>query len=307
MSVVVLLGPQRLQPTLREVVDELGIEGPIAAVTAGWQEREHEDDELAEHLRGRTRNLELYRRSEEILDADPELAEAFFELRRQRRLARRTYKIRLDHALAAVRELTEEAPSPLVEEEIEAAFAVVRSLDEEHVRRMARLESAFREGPGSGSRPAVRAQWSEVDEILVECQVLAIAGGHVGVLTELLGLFGFRQRLRGHSVLAWSAGAMALGSRVVTFHDRPPQGFGNAEVWGPGLGLYTEHLPLPHAKRRIRIKEPERLSTLARRFAPQTCVPMDEGELLTLVDGKLTGSRSGRQLSLEGAIQELTP
>ena len=188
-----------------------------------------------------------------------------------------TYRIRLDHALAAVRELAEGESTALVEEAIDAAFAAVRALDEEHLRRVHRLEETFRRGPGSGRRPALRKQRRAIDEILVGCQVLAIAGGHVGVLTELLGLFGFRQRLRGRSWLAWSAGAMALGRRVVTFHDHPPQGFGNAEVWGPGLGLYSKHLPLPHAKRRLRIDQPARLATLARRFEPQICAPMDEG------------------------------
>src|SRR4029450_141441 len=40
---VVLLGPQRFEPTLASVVHALGIEEDLATVTAGWQEREDED------------------------------------------------------------------------------------------------------------------------------------------------------------------------------------------------------------------------------------------------------------------------
>ncbi|MDH3254578.1 MAG: hypothetical protein OEM62_06265, partial [Acidobacteriota bacterium] len=65
MSWIVLLGPQRLRPKLADVVRQMNVSGQIAAVTAGWEEREQEDDELAEHLGGRTVNLELYRRGEE--------------------------------------------------------------------------------------------------------------------------------------------------------------------------------------------------------------------------------------------------
>ena len=42
----VLLGAQRFQPTLAAAVKETGVQGRIAIVTAGWQERE--DEELVE-------------------------------------------------------------------------------------------------------------------------------------------------------------------------------------------------------------------------------------------------------------------
>ena len=48
---VVLLGPQR-RPTLDSVVRSLGSGGPWATVTAGWQEREPDDGELASLLGG---------------------------------------------------------------------------------------------------------------------------------------------------------------------------------------------------------------------------------------------------------------
>ncbi len=50
MHPLTLLGPQRLRPTLAAAFDELGISGQVAAVTAGWQEREAEVEEMKEHL-----------------------------------------------------------------------------------------------------------------------------------------------------------------------------------------------------------------------------------------------------------------
>ena len=68
MRPVVLLGPQRLRPDLVEAVDRVGVDGPVAAVTAGWQEREDEIDELSAHLRRPTHNLQLHRRGGPVPD-----------------------------------------------------------------------------------------------------------------------------------------------------------------------------------------------------------------------------------------------
>ena len=63
---VILLGPQR-RPTVDVVARSLGLgreglDGPVATVTAGWQEREPDDGELTALLGGRAVNLSLYRR-----------------------------------------------------------------------------------------------------------------------------------------------------------------------------------------------------------------------------------------------------
>ena len=63
---VILLGPQRLHPTLIHAVDSLGVRGRIAAVTAGWEEREGEDHELSAHLGGRSFNLRIWERGEDV-------------------------------------------------------------------------------------------------------------------------------------------------------------------------------------------------------------------------------------------------
>src|ERR1044072_2749448 len=95
---VTLLGPQRLTPTLAGAVRGVGVEGEIAVVTAGWQEREEEVDELREHLGGRVVNLRLYARAEEVFRKDRALARAHRQ--RQDRLQRmqELYRLRLGHA-----------------------------------------------------------------------------------------------------------------------------------------------------------------------------------------------------------------
>jgi len=105
---VTLLGPQR-RPTVDRVVRSLDVAGPIATVTAGWQEREGEDIELDEQLGGRSVNLRLYQRWEDIQERDHEFVAATRRRRDELLELRHTYLIRLGHALAAVHDLAPDA------------------------------------------------------------------------------------------------------------------------------------------------------------------------------------------------------
>jgi len=125
------------------------------------------------------------------------------------------------------------------------------------------------------------------------CSALAIAGGHVGVLRNRLWLFDVVPVARKGPILAWSAGSMALCERIVLFHDSPPQGPGDAEVFEEGFGVCPGIVPLPHARRRLRLDDPTRVSLFARRFAPARAVVMDDGAILHC-DG--TGGRPGGEV-----------
>ena len=70
---IVLLGPQREQRTVADAVRGLGVEGPVATVTAGWEEREAEDTELRDHL-GRHRPEGVEAAAEAALVAAPSIA-----------------------------------------------------------------------------------------------------------------------------------------------------------------------------------------------------------------------------------------
>jgi hypothetical protein len=103
-------------------------------------------------------------------------------------------------------------------------------------------------------------------------------------------------------VAAWSAGAMVLAETVVLFHDEPPHGAGHPEVFEAGLDLAPGLIPLPHARRRLRLDDPIRVLCLARRFAPSACVPMDEGARVEWNGAGWTLPAGTRRLGIEGTI-----
>ena len=88
-------------------------------------------------------------------------------------------------------------------------------------------------------------------------------------------------------VIAWSAGAMALAERIVLFHDRSAHGPGHPEVYGSGLSVLRNVVPLPHARARLLLDDAPRMAVFARRFAPARCVLLENG---TRMD---TGSDGG--------------
>src|SRR5439155_6367520 len=114
--------------------------GPVAAVTAGWEEREDEIDELSEHLGRPVRNLKLHRRGEEVFQRDAELFLAVGDYLTRRREVRAAYRMRLGHAIDAVRDVMRAGyGAALKEEETEAAIGAVREVDARHRERMTHL------------------------------------------------------------------------------------------------------------------------------------------------------------------------
>lgn len=301
---LIVLGPQRLRPTLAEAVSKLEVEGRIAIVTAGWQEREREDDELTQAIGRQTVNLELYRRTEEILADDPPLFEAHRRRQDQLRELQEIYSRRLEHALAACRELMGlDDSSELVRGERDEAMRAVRELDAHHLRMIQRIHRQFGREVRPARRRVIRRHREEIAESLEGCAALAVAGGHVAVLLNRLRLFGVLELAGERPVLAWSAGAMVLAERVVVFHDSPPQGAGNAEVLEIGLGRVVGLLPLPHARRRLRLGDSMRIALLARRFAPSLCVALDEGDRLAWGSKGWSTLAPARQLLPSGEVQ----
>jgi hypothetical protein len=149
---------------------------------------------------------------------------------------------------------------------------------------------------------SLATQAADVAKLLDECQTVLITGGNVLVLLNRLRLFGVHRRLHDKHLIAWSAGAMVLGERIVLFHDRMPQGRRDPEVLGPGAGVLPGFVFLPDASRRLRIRDRVRNDLLSRRFAPAACMTLDSGAILKFVDGDLRKAEMTRQLLHGGRL-----
>jgi hypothetical protein len=297
----ILLGPQR-RPTLEGVVRSLGLAGPVATITAGWREREPDDAELTAHLGGRAVNLGLYRRWLDLQDRDPEYFAGERELAAVLAGLQELYLLRLDFALRAVYAVQRQAGQAGAAA-VEDAVAAVRELDAAHLRRVNGARGEFFRRLSPHDRPVIAGHRAEVSAALADAAALVIAGGHVGVLAEVLHLFNIAAALRSAPVIAWSAGAMALADRIVLFHDRSPRGPGHAEVYGSGLSLLRDVVLLPHARARLLLDDTPRMAVFARRFAPARCVLLETGTRIEVPDGGWP--RGTRVLGEDGHVTAL--
>jgi hypothetical protein len=285
---VILLGPQR-RPTLDAVVRSLGLAGPFATVTAGWQEREPDDGELTTVLGGRVVKLGLYRRWLDVQEQDPEYATAERALQGMVAELQDLYLLRLDYALQAVyalqrRAQTDQLGGTLTEriaEPVAEAVTAVRELDAAHLAHLNEVRGEFFARLRPHDRPVIAEHRAAVAGLLGEAAALVMAGGHVGVLADVLHLFNVAVVVRS-PVIAWSAGAMALADRIVLFHDRSPHGPGHPEVYGSGLSVVRDVVLLPHARARLLLDDTPRMAVFAQRFAPARCVLLEAGTRLDL-------------------------
>jgi hypothetical protein len=284
----VLLGPQRFLTTAGTVVGSLAPEGPVATVTAGWQDRESADDELDQVMGGRSRNLNLYDRLTDVLTSDERFATQALAQRDAMDELAGIYSLRLQRALESVYAV---ARRPARRDLADAAFAdavrTVRDIDAWYLRTVDQLYGELEAAvPPERSEPIARHR-HEVAEIVREAAVLAVAGGHVGILLRCLRLFAV-DPAHELPVVAWSAGAMAMTERVVLYHDRGPQGVQGAEVWDRGAARVRDVVAMPHARRRLRLDDPLHARVLVHRFAPATCLLLDEGTAVEMTpDGRV--------------------
>jgi len=280
----VLLGPQRFLTTAGTVVHSVASEGPVVTVTAGWQDREAADDELDEVMGGRSRNLHLYGRLSEVLTTDDHFAEEALRHRDAMDELAGIYSLRLQRALDGAYAVARRAAR---EDIAESAFADavrgVQDIDAWYLRTVDQLYGELETAaPPEGSDQVARHR-HEVAELVGGATVLAIAGGHVGILVRCLRLFAVVPPPE-MPVVAWSAGAMALTERVVLYNDLGPQGVQGAEVWDRGLARIRDVVAMPHARRRLRLDDPLHARVFVRRFAPAACLLLDDGTQVVIGD-----------------------
>jgi hypothetical protein len=299
---VTLLGPQR-RPTVDAVAASLPAGEPVATVTAGWQEREGDDAELSKLLGSRDVNLGLYRRWLDVAERDPAFAAGERTVQEVVGELQALYLLRLDHALQAVYEIGRRSGTGRLRASVLAeSLAAVRDLDAAHLHRVSEARLEFYAEMRPHDRPVIAGHRAEVAQVLAGAAALVVAGGHVGVLADVLHLFNVAAAVRS-PVIAWSAGAMALAERIVLFHDRSAHGPGHPEVYASGLSLVRGTVPLPHARARLLLDDAPRMAVFARRFAPARCVLLENGTRIGIDNG--TWPPATRVLAEDGHVTTL--
>jgi peptidase E len=209
--------------------------------------------------------------------------------------------------MAALAELERrQGRSDVIEGDRAEAMEALRELDRRHADRIREAHEEWEERIRPGERPSLAGHREEVAGLVRDADALTIAGGHVAVLINRLRLFDVLGALReDQPVVAWSGGAMCVTEHIVFYHDSPPQGPGNAEVFESGLRLARNLVALPHASRRLRLDDGERVSRFCRRFAPATSVVLGDGAALRLHGKEIVAERGIRRLLPDGTLEAM--
>ena len=301
---VVWLGPQRFRPRVAESLERQGVDGQVAVITAGWEEREQEIEDLDRHLGGRAVPLGINVRWERMLAHDEDLRLALTELRNRQRNLQELYQYRLGFAIEPARQMLsrKEVGEALLTAR-RSSIRALRTLDAGHLRSVERVVRSFEERMEPYERPAVRREREEIAELLSGCAAVAIAGGHVGILLHRLRLLGLNELWGELPIVAWGAGAMVLASRIVLFHDRPPQGAGDAALLAHGLGRVQGAIAFPDPRQRLILNDPVRVSLVARRFSPERCIGLDEGGAVFFDSSGMNPDAGALTLMPRGAVR----
>ncbi|HEX7417926.1 MAG TPA: hypothetical protein VF315_07725, partial [Steroidobacteraceae bacterium] len=247
------------------------------------------------HIGAAVTDLRLYGLTEELFAADAPL-----------RLAHRQRQARLQHAKQAARALLAADGEPAVLRPARRqAIAAIRRLDRAHLQGIGRVHAAFERELAPAARPAVQAAAASIRRAIASAGAILITGGHVAVLVNRLRLLGGAALFAGKPIVAWSGAAMVASEAIVLFHDQPPQGAANVELFDEGLGLVRGVLPFPHAQSRLHLHDPNRIALISRRFAPLVCVTLDAGAYLHFSAGRLRDHGGGFRLGRQGELSEI--
>jgi hypothetical protein len=298
----ILLGPQRFTTTVGATVRSLGLDGPIAMINSGWEERESEDAELAGHLDGRGVNLQLHHRMMDVLEKDDHFAAAALLFRDRQDELRAFYGIRLQAAIDAVQAVAHRsslhAIGPVA---LESAIEAVREVDAWYAAELDELYRSVRATAPRDESGTIGWHRGEIGAVLDGCAGVVIAGGNVRTLLRTLRVFDVAISPE-VPVIAWSAGAMVLTDEMVLFHDHTPHGVTADEVFDRGLGRLPGVIALPHAKRRLRLDDHERMSIMARRFPDHRLTLLDDGAVVRFPGGSTDLPAGARYVALDGHV-----
>lgn len=313
---VVLLGPQRPDPNLRQALDALDVAGPVVALTAGWRHDEAEVDPLRAHVGRDLVVLPLYRWFDEARLRAPAVATAYRARQARIQQHKALYRLRLHPALQSVRDLWLRlaADPELVGPVLDQATEVVRGIDAATLAAVDSLREATAEVLSARfDDPWIAERRAAIADAIAGAGAVLVAGGHVAVLRNRMLFFGVEHALgerlaRGGPVFAWGAGGMVLTERIVLFYDEPPEGPSEPQILDHGLGLVPDVVLFPHARERLTLGAHDRVAALARRFAPGPCLGLEHGAWLEhTASGWRNRGRPGSacHLRVDGAVVPL--
>jgi hypothetical protein len=189
----------------------------------------------------------------------------------------------------------------LAGDELEEAVETVRALDDRYAARLAEAHGEFYTAMPPHEREVIAVHRAEVAATVAECAAVAVAGGHVGVLTRCLHLSNLGAVLGDRPMIAWSSGAMAVAERVMVVDDHDLAGRPD-EVLTAGIGVVHGIVPLLAARDRLRLDDRNHLALLARRVAPRVCVLLDEGDRLPCDAGGVPDFQLARVVAPDGTV-----
>ncbi len=302
----ILLGPQSPTANIRQSVEEMEVDGPVVAITAGWRDSESEIDELQSEIGRPVENLMIYQRAEEVFAHEPELHALNRERQDKLQEQQRLYRIRLAPTMSAARKLMSTRSEPeLLRREQQSAISQVRALDRHHLRRIMIIHHEFDSRRALIQAPLAVEQREAVQRQLSQAGLVLIAGGHVAVLLNRIRLFQLDKWLAKKPLIAWSAGAMAMSDRIVLFHHNAPQGRRDAEVLDAGLGIVPGLVLLPDAKNRLDRKNRTRMALFSHRFAPAACCTLENGSVVRLDNHHVTATTRSSVVMNSGRMKAL--
>jgi hypothetical protein len=297
---VTLLGRLDDAVILGAEFDALGVDGPVALVTAGWEEGERNDAGIDRRLGGGSRNLGLYGRRLDVLGSDDEYANAERLVRTQLTELRETYAVRVRHALEGLAALRRRMGEEQTGSELDIAIASVRAIDDAHVAAITDVYERFYAAHPPHERPVIAEHRAELAAIVSGCAAIAIAGGHVGTLNDCLHLCNIASLVDDKPLIAWSSGCMAISERIMVIDDDDPAGRAD-EIYDVGVGIARGLVALP-VSARLRAHDSGELAVLAGRCVPNVCVVLDAGDRLQLQSGQPSGLEAVRVITPDGRV-----
>ena len=261
-----LMGHQRDSGSLQEILERWEIDGPVALISAGWEEDEEDDQWVRDAIDVEVINSKLYQFADELFLADQEVLALLRERQDRLRELRDVNEVQTTRLSEIARELwmrmeTQASSVPAYH----ATMQHLRDVDRRYLESIGTVIGEYDRRMDSEHRPSIQAYRQRTRDQISECSGLLLAGGHVGVLLNRLYLSGILDQLE-VPVIAWSGGAMALGDRVYWYDHNAPHGKGEIEVSRRGMCWYRGVQLFPLAAERLHLSEPVEMALLANRL-----------------------------------------